>query len=197
MLQQLNCLFCSKVFYTQYKNSKFCSLSCSTSNKNKKLNDVKYKVYNEHVSKCLKCNEPLSFRKRKNKFCSKSCAATYNNVLKLRKVKTKQCGQCGQLTTNPKYCSNKCSIDSKRKPIEEKRALNRENYRRYIAKRKYQTPIDENLEEIKKFYLRCPKGYEVDHIIPISKGGKHSLDNLQYLTRTENRKKSNKILADK
>ena len=46
---------------------------------------------------------------------------------------------------------------------------------------------------IGKFYKNCPKGYEVDHIIPVSKGGKHRLSNLQYLTKEDNRRKSNKV----
>jgi 5-methylcytosine-specific restriction endonuclease McrA len=46
---------------------------------------------------------------------------------------------------------------------------------------------------IGKFYKNCPQGYEVDHIIPVSKGGRHMLSNLQYLTREENRRKSDKI----
>lgn len=48
-------------------------------------------------------------------------------------------------------------------------------------------------EEMRDFYANCPEGYEVDHIIPISKGGRHCMDNLQYLTREENRKKFNKM----
>lgn len=48
---------------------------------------------------------------------------------------------------------------------------------------------------IGKFYKNCPKGYEVDHIIPISKGGLHKLSNLQYLTFKENRSKKDKILT--
>ena len=46
---------------------------------------------------------------------------------------------------------------------------------------------------IGRFYKNCPQGYEVDHIIPISRGGKHCLSNLQYLTKEENRKKSAKL----
>ena len=46
---------------------------------------------------------------------------------------------------------------------------------------------------LQEFYANCPKGYEVDHLIPISKGGLHSLSNLQYLTKSENRRKSNKM----
>lgn len=46
---------------------------------------------------------------------------------------------------------------------------------------------------IGRFYLNCPEGYEVDHIIPLAKGGKHVLSNLQYLTKEENRSKCAKI----
>ena len=63
-----------------------------------------------------------------------------------------------------------------------------------MAKKKNQTPADADIKAIKEFYLNCPEGYEVDHIIPISKGGLHTLENLQYLTILENRKKSNKII---
>jgi len=63
----------------------------------------------------------------------------------------------------------------------------------YRAKVKNQTPPDADRISIKEFYDSCPKGYEVDHIIPISKGGLHTLSNLQYLTITENRRKGSKI----
>ena len=76
---------------------------------------------------------------------------------------------------------------------EHKRAIKRECWARYDAKKKYNTPHDEDLTLIKEFYQNCPIGYEVDHIIPVSKGGLHSISNLQYLTKTENRKKGNKI----
>lgn len=37
------------------------------------------------------------------------------------------------------------------------------------------------LAEIASFYAKCPKGYHVDHILPLTLGGTHTLDNLQYL----------------
>lgn len=49
---------------------------------------------------------------------------------------------------------------------------------------------------IRRFYVNCPKGYVVDHIIPIAKGGKHELCNLQYLTPLENFKKGNKTMDE-
>lgn len=57
------------------------------------------------------------------------------------------------------------------------------------------TPAWVSEEELKNFYINCPPGYEVDHIIPL-KGervcGLHVLNNLQYLTAEENRVKGNK-----
>lgn len=75
-----------------------------------------------------------------------------------------------------------------------KRVRDREAWMRYHSAKKYQTPADENIKALQDFYANCPVGYEVDHIIPISKGGLHTLSNLQYLTISENRSKGNKIL---
>ena len=64
------------------------------------------------------------------------------------------------------------------------------------ARLKHALPSWANLNKIKEFYSNCPKGFEVDHIIPI-KGenvcGLHVLENLQYLSASENKKKGNRI----
>lgn len=72
--------------------------------------------------------------------------------------------------------------------------LNAKNAKRRAAKLN-QTPKWANLKDIEEFYINCPKGYHVDHIIPL-KGknvrGLHILENLQYLPASENIKKGNK-----
>jgi 5-methylcytosine-specific restriction endonuclease McrA len=66
--------------------------------------------------------------------------------------------------------------------------------RRRVSSIKYLTL--EHKKQIREFYNNCPKGFEVDHIIPI-KGdginGLHVIHNLQYLTKEENRRKGNRL----
>ena len=156
--------------------------------------------------KCIHCQKELVGKNQK-KFCSKSCATSCNNKGRRRHSKpesrwsmVKPCKTCGKETARPVYCCDACNPKKiKLLTDEEKYKLRRarmnEAWARYMAKKKNQTPKDVDIKAIQKFYQDCPIGHEVDHIIPISKGGLHTLDNLQYLTIHENRKKSNKILA--
>jgi len=68
-----------------------------------------------------------------------------------------------------------------------------EHWHRYMARRRDQTPADADVWQMQQIYLHCPDGYEVDHVIPISRGGLHHQDNLQYLPTLENRRKGNKL----
>lgn len=72
----------------------------------------------------------------------------------------------------------------------------RAKVRNYQARKLKAMPAWAEVELIKQFYKNCPEGYEVDHIVPLQGKnvcGLHVLANLQYLPRTENRKKSNKF----
>lgn len=64
------------------------------------------------------------------------------------------------------------------------------------AMRLQRLPVWSDKEAIKQFYLNCPAGYHVDHIIPLrgkEVSGLHVLENLQYLPAVDNIKKSNKF----
>lgn len=152
------------------------------------------------MKRCLECNEVIPKHKRQNKFCNSSCSATHNNRgVRRHGSPPSNCKRCGNKCGDSKriYCSIECSAESLRTVTDKvayTRLINREANARYRAKQKDQTPSNADRKAIKEFYANCPEGYEVDHIVPISKGGLHDLPNLQYLTRSENRKKWNRIL---
>ena len=85
--------------------------------------------------------------------------------------------------------------------VAEWRRNNKDQRRLYEANRRARklqaTPKWCDIEKIKEIYMNCPKGYEVDHIIPLkgeNVSGLHVPENLQYLTKSENCSKGNKVL---
>ena len=109
---------------------------------------------------------------------------------------------------------NKAYLEANREKVYAKKREwqknNPENHKRYRennrgiftaiqAKRRARilqaTPSWVNLEAIKEIYVCCPKGYHVDHIVPL-KGknvcGFHVENNLQYLKAKENMQKGNR-----
>lgn len=185
----LTCLQCQHTFVPNRTNNKnpqkYCSVACANFLREKKSHP------------CPVC----STKTINPKFCSSSCAATYNNTVspkRIKQYKYKICPTCGTQHTRIKYCSDSCNPQRLKLSDEEKkhyiRAKKNEAWQRYMARKKNQTPADVNIQELQEFYLNCPNGYEVDHITPISKGGLHCLKNLQYLTISKNRKKSNKLI---
>ena len=73
--------------------------------------------------------------------------------------------------------------------IEQKKARVKAAVYAYRARKKNAIPADADLDLIKKIYESAPAGYQIDHIIPLSKGGLHHQDNLQYLPISENCRK--------
>ena len=154
--------------------------------------------------KCINCHSLLG-GKYSLKFCNRSCSASFNNRNKVKhgKYQERQCTVCNNTylpkTTESKFCSKKCyGISLKKYKTEEERITEtrkrwREGNANYRAQLLKQTPADADRKAILEFYKNCPSGYDVDHIIPISKGGFHTLNNLQYLTASENRSKGNKL----
>jgi len=86
-------------------------------------------------------------------------------------------------------------IKDQKYKLDNRKKCNAIEAKRRAAKLK-QTPKWSDLKAIEQFYLNCPKGYHVDHIIPLQGRdvrGLHVLNNLQYLPAKENISKGNKL----
>lgn len=94
-------------------------------------------------------------------------------------------------------------VKNKQKRLEQRRdrAKNNRTYEtaknaNYRAAKLNQTPKWADLKDIETFYINCPKGYHVDHIVPLqgkNVRGFHVIYNLQYLSANDNIKKGNRL----
>ena len=143
---------------------------------------------------CLHCSSIISHPK---KFCNSSCSAKHNNKGVRRHGKAPAlCEVCDERTsrTHSRFCSRTCFSISRRVTEHQKKSKNAASQSRYRAKMYRVLSPTADKEIIKQIYLNCPKGHEVDHIIPLSKGGLHHEDNLQYLLKEDNRRKGNRMV---
>lgn len=106
---------------------------------------------------------------------------------------------------DPNFINPKCNRDGKTKERRDEYyskwlKANWKDQMAYRAARKSRvkqaTPRWANLVLIQDFYKKCPKGYHVDHDIPLlgkNVSGLHVIENLKYLLALENLKKGNKF----
>lgn len=126
------------------------------------------------------------------------------------KKPTRRCKEChkafySEWAKNNKDKRNAAAARSREKDPEKYLARNREwrkanlEYDAFRAKTYRETkarrvPIWADLEKIKHIYTTCPKGYHVDHIVPLRGklvSGLHVENNLQHLPAKENLRKRN------
>lgn len=67
-----------------------------------------------------------------------------------------------------------------------------ESYNKKVSELYYKIQMDNLSNGYSGIKANDPKALEIDHIIPLSKGGLHVLSNLQVLTVSENRSKKAK-----
>lgn len=173
-----------------------------------KYNITKDKLYELFITKNMRRSEVADYfgcsdaniKKHLQKFdIKKPFVLECQNKERKVKVNCLRCG--GEYVTqkfrtesekyDSKYCSYLCAQQSRYLGEEHKRRIRNEIAARRRARMRNQTPdlTKEQKERLQKYYLICPEGCEVDHITPIAKGGLHHPDNLQILTKHDNRKK--------
>lgn len=109
----------------------------------------------------------------------------------LRTIQYKYCNKCSKIKPYFDFHYNKNGTDGIESECSSCKNFRNSLDKQYIALR---TPSWSESLEIADFYAACPKGYHVDHIVPlrgINVSGLHVLSNLQYLIAAENMAKSN------
>lgn len=207
------CQWCNKEFVMRGLSGKakrgevteglFCSRKCRWDFV--KHNNINGERCNVHFIICVVCGKLFTTRYNKPR-CSKKCDIQYYQQKRTpHKLKTRACKNCQEIFI-PKYrnkkrlfCSNKCLKLFNRRPTRYKsrahyynvayeyinvlKVFERDGWRCRICGKK--TPK----EKRGKFYSNSP---ELDHRIPISKGGGHLYVNVQCCCRKCNNVKSNK-----
>ena len=152
-------------------------------NNPEKLKAYNKKAYNKNREKILFYNKEF-YKANKEKVQAKNKAYLEANREKI-------------YAHNKKY--RKKNAEKVKSYSKKYRENNRGVFRAIQAKRRARnlqaTPAWVNLEAIKEIYARCPKGYHVDHIVPLQGKnvcGFHVKNNLQYLKANENIRKGNR-----
>ena len=180
--------------------------------KNKKIT-----ITNEELIFYILCNKSIrssvsrelgigytTYLKHINKAIPKGLTTKPHRLYFLELLNLKHCNICDSIKylgyfykrSNGNILSSciSCTKDQAKKGYSPELDSIRSSNRR--AKRLQRTPSWTNIEAIKLFYKNRPKGYHVDHIIPLQGekvSGLHVLENLQYLSPSENCRKGNKF----
>ncbi|MCH9665948.1 MAG: HNH endonuclease [Gammaproteobacteria bacterium] len=148
---------------------------------------------------CLNCKKVLV--DKQISYCGTACFEAMNPIWEF------DCHLCGKVTeqrgnTPRKYCSNACLDKVKQDPslVAGKPHIQRPNEPKFDEAHieacrqrrlereqvKFNSATHEERAAADVFCRNAPKGYQADHWIPLSKGGKHHIDNLVYLPAKEN-----------
>lgn len=164
-------------------------------------------VYNDYMTRnCKRCSEPIPETKRSDAtYCSTKCkkAVEYKNYYKPRltvreHTKCLNCkGPIPETTKlNAKHCSRKCKLRLHRKNHNRNRDHLRRSNVGYVP-----FSHDEWLSLLRRNNYACAycdrkTRLERDHVIPLSRGGRHAIANVLPCCRKCNMSKKDKLLSE-
>lgn len=157
------CEHCGRQYYATETKQRFCSKECSYKGKA----SIGRPPKPIPIANCEFCGNEFSKRSNNQRYCSRKCGRTNRG----NPSKTKTCRYCQiQFRSNRQfYCSEECAREYKNKQRKDSDNITRQSfYRRDKFRCVYcgSSPIEDGVK------------LAVDHIIPISKGGSSSIDNL-------------------
>lgn len=214
----LQCKNCRSSFKS-YKDKKFCNRDCFLEYKrNNKV--VIPKEINKKISKeCLHCGAEYQTSCSTSKYCSSTCGYKYKQAEKAAKkklfnIKCKECGKHFSTTNRQRvFCSNVCGNKYKSRISEVKRRKTIKNNGKVdweisierLIKRDGSTCYLCGYKCDTKDYIVTEGGTiitgedypSIEHVIPVSKGGTHTWDNVKVAHRGCNNLKGVKIISSK
>ncbi len=160
------CSCCGKEFRTYHNTKKFCSKECKANNSNLHSSS-REKIVLEN--KCCECGDIYKTTSKAQRFCSYKC-------------KTKHTGKANELKRRKYFIDGDHSITLSK-------LIEKENNKCYLCNQECNSE-DYVIDD--KGTVICGNYYpSVDHVVPLSKGGKHEWDNIKLAHRICNIRKSN------
>ncbi|WP_437828977.1 HNH endonuclease [Niallia taxi] len=198
------CKQCNKTF-SSYKIQDFCSSDCFRifQNENKQPKVILTPKL-KHKGVCINCNKEHQTRSSNSKFCSYECRYEYKVKQKpINNIKCKECSMWFSTTNNRrKYCSKKCcdKFEDRKKETQRRRRLKKN------GKIDWDISVERLIKRDKGACYLCGEQVDImlnpnhdlypsiEHVIPVSKGGTHTWDNVKLAHRKCNYLKSNRLI---